>query len=75
MSAPTLPDVATCASCREVFASVELFDRHRHHSRTYRPLCKRPVDLGLVQVRGVWNFAPMPVADRRALWLARRAQA
>jgi hypothetical protein len=74
MSAPTLADVATCAPCGEVFATVELFDRHRTHSRTYRSLCKRPGSLGLVQVRGVWNLAPMSVADRRALWLARQAQ-
>jgi hypothetical protein len=73
VSAPTLTDHATCATCRQVFAGVELFDRHRHHSRTYRSLCKRPERLGLVLVRGVWNLPPMPVDDRRARWAALRA--
>lgn len=75
MSAPTLPDVATCAPCGATFATVELFDAHRHHSRTYRALCKRPVAMGLVERRGVWHLPPMPIDDRRARWAALRAQA
>ncbi len=87
MSAPTVPavarcsigctwrgtDTAHCAGCHETFADADVFDAHRHHSRTYRSLCKRPDALGLVHRFGVWNLPPMTVHDRRARWAAARA--
>ena len=88
MTAPALPKIATCgacsatfdrdachcASCHATFADVELFAAHRQPTRT-RSLCKRPVDLGLVERDGVWHLAPMPPADRLARYRAIRAQA
>jgi hypothetical protein len=66
-------DTAHCAACHETFADAELFTAHRQPTRT-RSLCKRPDGLGLALVAGVWKLPPMPVADRRALWAALRAQ-
>jgi hypothetical protein len=73
MSAPAMADIATCATCRVVFASVELFDRHRQPTRT-RSRCKPPETLGLVPRGGVWHLAPMSPVDRRARWAALREE-
>jgi len=73
MTAPTVPDTATCGACRATFADVELFDAHRLPTRT-RSRCRRPAELGMVARGGVWHRAPMSPADRLARYRAVRAQ-
>lgn len=69
-----MTSTAACGSCRAVFASVALFDAHRQPTRT-RSRCKRPDELGMALVGGIWQLAPMAPADRLARYRAIRALA
>lgn len=60
---PIAGKYAYCTVCKNTFSTVALFDRHRVHNRSFKPICNYPGTIS--KVTGL----PIMIIGKRGFWI------